>query len=112
MYFFLRAHGGGVFGAAAAFRRGWPAKIRPGPGWPKIAYQNRGVFGFWHLICHCGAALAALRGCKFAYETAGAGTRFYGQRAQSHAEGHVELKDARMTRERSIAGGRSINTSP
>ncbi len=30
--YFVRARGGGVFWAAAAFRRGWPAKIRPGPG--------------------------------------------------------------------------------
>ena len=92
--YFVRARGGGVFWAVAAFRREWPAKIRPGRGWPKIVYQKRGVFGFWHLICrpgHCGPGqpLAALRGCKFAYETAGDGTRFYGQRAQSHAEGHV-----------------------
>ena len=51
-----------------------------------------------------------MRGCKFAYETAGAETRFCGQRAQSHAEGHVNLKmPACMTRERSIAGGRSIS---
>ena len=82
---------------------GIAGEICPGPGWPKIVYQNRGVFGFWHLICHCGAASG---GCKFAYEPAGAETRFYGPRAQSHAEGHVNLKmPAFMTRERSSAGG-------
>ncbi len=78
-------------------RRGWPAKIRPGPEWPKIVHQNRGAFGFkfWNLICHCaGQPLAALRGCKFAYEPAGAGTpvMLALQRAQSHAEGQVNLK--------------------
>jgi hypothetical protein len=65
--YFVRARGGGVFWAAAAFRRGWPAKIRPGPGWPKIVYRNRGAFAFGSFYATAGQPLAALRGCKFAY---------------------------------------------
>ncbi len=51
------AASGTVFWAAAAFRRGRPAEIRPGPGWPlRVVYENRGALGFSCFRCHCGAA--------------------------------------------------------
>ena len=65
---------GTVFWAAAAFRRGRPAEIRPGPGWPlRVVYENRGAL-FRLFVFHMPLRGSLWRpcgpGCKFAYETA------------------------------------------